>query len=106
MRDRGDTPGPHHGRKPVSDLAVRPSKVADTSFLAWLVLEPRDFPLKHLANKRGPSLSPDQFVDTLAKPFRQADVGRFHIERRSSHARVVTEQGVHSIGSRISGTGY
>src|SRR3546814_20537421 len=71
-----------------------------------LVFQPLDLALHHFADESRPALPPDQLVDTLAEPFRQTNIGRFHIERRPSDARVVTKQGARSIGSRISGTGY
>ena len=71
-----------------------------------LVFQSLDLAFQHFADEGRPALPPDQLVDTLAKPFRQTNIGRFHIERRSSHARGVTKHGARSIGSRKSGTGY
>ena len=65
-----------------------------------------DFALNDLADECSPSLRPNKLVDAFAKAFRQTNVGRFHLERWPSHARVVTEQRTHSIGSRVSGAGY
>ncbi len=54
----------------------------------------------------GKFLPPNQLVDPFAKPFRQTDVGRFHVERRPSHGSVVTADQAGSIVGELSGAGY
>lgn len=44
---------------------------------------------KHFPYEGSATLTPDQFVNPIAQTFRQTDIGRFQVERRSSHIVVV-----------------
>lgn len=69
------------------------------SRFAFAGLQPPDFTLQHFADESRTPLTPNERIYSFAEAFRQADVRRFHIERRSSHTRVVTRQRAGSIGS-------
>jgi hypothetical protein len=71
-----------------------------------LAFEPLDLTLQDITNEGCPSLSPNQFINSVAEPFRQSNVCRFYVERRSSHSRVVADHKVCSIGTELSGAGY
>ena len=71
-----------------------------------LAFQSRDFTFQNFTYESGTALGANQGVYPLGQSFRQTDIGRFHVERRSSHACVVTERGTHSITSRLSGAAY
>ncbi|WP_182913881.1 hypothetical protein [Sphingobium terrigena] len=74
--------------------------------MTLLTFQPLDLTFQHVTDEGGAALPSHKLIDPVAKTFGQSDIGRFHIERRSSHPFVVTVHRALSIASRLSGAGY
>jgi len=73
---------------------------------ALLLFEPLDFAFDDFANEGGAPLRANQPVNPFTQSFRQPDDSRFHLERRPSHAAVVTSHRIQSIRSHITDICY